>query len=96
MLWAKNYILFLCKGIRNIVDPEANKLMNFEYKYIKNKKEVLVTFDYKTINNMKYHVPVKKDIANPVKYVQELLLQREENKKLVKFANRCFKVAINN
>ncbi|MCQ2794980.1 MAG: hypothetical protein MJ214_02060 [Bacilli bacterium] len=94
--WANILRYYNKTWVKNIVDSEANKLMNFEYKYIKVKKEVLVTFDYKTINNMKYHVPVKKGITNPIKYTQELLLQREENKKLVKFANRSFKVAINN
>lgn len=82
--------------VKNIIDKDANKMTHFEYKYIKTKKAVLVTFDYKTIKNMQYYVAVKDDIKDPIKWTQELLLQKEENKKLVKFANRCFKVAINN
>ena len=93
--WANILRYYQRTWVRNIVDLEANKMTNFEYKYIKAKKEVLVTFDYKTINNMKYHVKLNKPVKDPIAYTQELLLQKEENKKLVKFANRSFKLAIN-
>ncbi|MCQ2794208.1 MAG: hypothetical protein MJ207_02465 [Bacilli bacterium] len=81
--------------VRNIVDSDANKLKNFRFDYQKNKQQVLVTFDYKTINGIKYPVKVDNSVQEPINYTQELLLNRDENKKLMHFADTYFRKNIN-
>lgn len=92
--WVIILLYYQKRWVKNIVDPSANKMMNFNYKYLKNENRVLVTFDYKTVP-VKHYVYLDKPTKDPVAFARDFVKLEEKSGYLKRFANNYFKIAIN-